>query len=70
VRQAILKKTKHNWAIGGLRGMSLEEMNSALDQILGEVNCPEKVLLLDLGEQWSHADLSNEQARLLLWNKL
>lgn len=58
------------WRLSGLRGLTFEELDSTLNQVLDTPGCPPEVFISDVNERYSAGDLQNKHARLLLWQKL
>ena len=68
--QATLIKGSNPWKLGNLRGMSFEELDSTLNQVLGEPSCPPRLLLIDTGESYSYTELGDKTIRQLIHNKI
>ena len=58
------------YALEGLRGMTYDEMASAIRQLLSKSDCSAQIALLDIAEVYAAVDLQSEQARTLLFQKI
>lgn len=58
------------WSVEGLRGMTYEDFDSVITQLLDKPDISQQVAFLEIGEVYNVGDLAGSHARTLLYQKL